>query len=171
MSSLSADMRSRLGLTDDADETAALAAIDALKAQAEKPAEPSPELVAASAAKDVENAELRKEVTVLASQMQQVTAELAAAKAEKAATVKASVLDDAQRQGKFAPAQRAQWETDYDDAPAAVARILASIAPGTAVPVQPAGYTGTGDEAAQDVDAEYAALTAGIDGRYATNEA
>jgi hypothetical protein len=147
VSTLSADVRSRLGLPDDADEAAALAAIDALKAQAEKPAEPSPELVAASAAKDHENEQLRAEVKVLASTMEQVTAELAAAKAKEAAVVKASVLDDAAKQGKFAPADRDRWAEDYDAAPAVVTRVLASIAPGTAVPVAAAGYTGTGDEA------------------------
>lgn len=156
VSTLGADVRSRLGLPDDADDTAILAALDAMKAKADSPPQPDPEQIAASAAKDAENEELRKEVTVLASQMQTVTAELAAAKAEKAATVKASVLDDAQRQGKFAPAQRDQWDKDYDEAPAAVTRILASIAPGTAVPVQPQGYTGTGDEQADgSFDADY----------------
>jgi hypothetical protein len=69
------------------------------------------------------------------------------------------VLDDAQKQGKFAPAAREQWDRDYDEAPAAVTRILASIAAGTAVPVTPSGYTGTGDEAAAgDFDKAYADL-------------
>jgi hypothetical protein len=157
--SLSEEMRSRLGLADDADEAAALAAIDALKSKADTAGAPDPEQVAASAAKDAENAELKAEVKVLASRMEQVTAELAATKAEKAATVKASVLDDAAKQGKFAPADRPQWEKDYDEAPAAVTRILASIAPGTAVPVAAAGYTGTGEETAESFDdAEYARL-------------
>jgi hypothetical protein len=145
--SLSDDMRSRLGLADDADEAAALAAIDALKTKADTVSEPPAELVAASAAAVAERDELQKEVSVLASQMQQVTTELAAVKAKEAATVKASVLDEAQQQGKFPPSQRDQWATDYDAAPAAVTRILASIAPGTAVPVAASGYTGTGDEA------------------------
>jgi hypothetical protein len=156
VSTLSADVRSRLGLTDDADDAAILAALDALRTKADQPTEPSPEQVAAAAASDAEKDELRKEVSVLASQMQTVTAELAATKAEKAATVKASVLDDAARQGKFSPADRAQWEKDYDEAPAAVTRILASIAPGTAVPVAASGYTGTGEEGATEAfDADY----------------
>lgn len=153
------ELRSRLGLADDADEAAIVAAVDALKVKAETPPEPTPDQVAASAANEAEKDELRKEVSVLASRMEQVTAELAATKAEKAATVKASVLDAAQEAGKFTPAERAQWESDYDDSPAAVTRILASIAPGTAVPVVAAGYTGTGEEATESFDdAEYQRL-------------
>ncbi len=168
VSTLSADMRSRLGLPDDADDAAILAALDGLKQQAEKPAEPTPDQVAASAATVQERDELRKEVSVLASQMQQVTTELAAAKAKAAADVKASVLDEAQKLGKFAPAERGQWDADYDEAPNAVTRVLASIAPGTKVPVQPQGYTGTGDEQADlhgfdDADINAWAKQLGID--------
>lgn len=166
MSTLSADVRSRLGLADDADEAAVLAALDALKVKAETPPEPNPDQVAASAAKAKENDDLRakvaeqqKEVTVLASQVKTMSDELAAEKAAKAATVKASILDEAQKQGKFAPAAREQWEKDYDEAPAAVTRVLASIAAGTAVPVVASGYTGTGDETAESFsDAEYERL-------------
>jgi hypothetical protein len=139
--------RSRLGLTDDADEQAILVALDALKAKADTPAEPTPEMVAASAAvaekAEAEKDELRKEVTVLASQLQQVTAEVAAAKAEKAATIKQQVIQAAADQGKFTPAEREQWEKDYDEAPAAITRILASIAPGFKVPVMASGTTGS----------------------------
>jgi 2'-5' RNA ligase len=155
VSTLSTDVRSRLGLTDEDDDAAVIAALDALKSRADTPPEPTPEQVAASAAKDAENEELRKEVTVLASQMQQVTAELAAAKAKEAAIVKASVLDEAQKQGKFTPAEREQWSKDYDEAPSAITRTLNRIAPGTAVPVLAAGYTGTGDEPVDGLDAEY----------------
>lgn len=167
--SLSEDMRSRLGLADDADEAAALAAIDALKQKADNP-QPDPETVAASAAAVKERDELQKEVAVLASQMQSVTAELAAVKAKEAATIKASVLDAAQAAGKFAPAERKQWESDYDEAPGAVTRILASIAAGTAVPVLASGYTGTGEETG-DVDSEYERLVAQIDGPHAVKGA
>lgn len=172
MSTLSTDVRSRLGLTDTDDDAAILAALDALKAKAETPpaATPDPELVAASAAAAKEAEETRKEVAVLASQLTAVTAELAASKAEKAANTKATVLDTAQQQGKFTPAQREQWATDYDEAPAAVTRILASIAPGTAVPVAASGHTGTGEETLTD-EQEYERLVASIDGPYATKGA
>lgn len=156
VSTLSTDVRSRLGLTDDADDTATLAALDELKSKADAPSAPDPELVAASAATEAERDELRKEVKVLASKMEAVTAELAATKAEKAATVKASVLDAARDEGKFAPADYEQWAKDYDDAPAAVTRILASIAPGTAVPVNVKGHTGSIEAAVTDVDTDLA---------------
>jgi hypothetical protein len=156
MSTLSTDVRSRLGLTDDADDAATLAALDELKAKADTPTAPDPELVAASAATTAERDELRNEVKILASQMAQVTTELAATKAKEAATVKASVLDDAEKSGKFAPTDREQWETNYDEAPGAVTRILASIAPGTAVPVSLSGHAGTGDQVVTDVDTDLA---------------
>lgn len=142
--------RSRLGLADDADQDAVLTAYAAKLTEAEsvKP-EPTPEMVAASAAAaekaekaEQEKNELAKEVQVLASQVKTMSDELAASKAEQAATVKASVLDAAVKDGKIKPADRAQWETDYDEAPAAITRVLASIAPGTAVPVMASGTAG-----------------------------
>ncbi len=154
--SLSDELRSRLGLTDDADEQAMLTAIDELKSKADKTPEPTPEMVAASAAATeaaekakaeataatAEKDELRKEVQVLASQMKVVSDELAASKAAQAATVKAGVFDGAIKEGKIKPADRETWEKDYDEAPAAITRVLASIAPGTAVPVMASGTVG-----------------------------
>ncbi|WBB94196.1 phage protease [Verrucosispora sp. WMMC514] len=141
VSTLSTDVRSRLGLAEDADDAAVLAALDAVRTKAD--AAPNPEQVAASAAAEQE---LRKEVEVLASTVKDVTAKLATVEAEKAATVKASVLDDAVRQGKIKPADRDQWATDYDEAPNAITRVLASIAPQTAVPTVLAGHAGSGDD-------------------------
>lgn len=144
--------RSRLGLADDADESAITAAIDALKTKADTPAERTPEMVAASAAAESEKDELRKEVTVLASQVQTMSARLAEKEAATAATVKASVLDEAQRAGKFAPAEREQWNTDYDQAPGAVTRVLAAIAVGAAVPVAASGTVGSPEPAGSDAE-------------------
>lgn len=152
--------RSRLGLDDTADEAAITAAIDALKAKVDTPVEPTPEMVAASAATEAEKGELRKEVQVLASRMEQVTAELAATKAKEAATVKASVFDGAVKNGQIKPADREQWEKDYDEAPAAVTRVLASIAVGSAVPVMASGIAGSPEPA---VDDEFEAMVARID--------
>ncbi len=162
VSTLSADVRSRLGLTDDADDTAVLAAFDALKAKAEAGPQPDPErdaaIKAATAAK-AENAELRKEVDLLNTRMEQVTGELASAKAERAAATKKAVLDEAQSLGKFKADERPQWDADYDEAPAAVTRMLARIAAESAVPMAPIGQTG-GDETGADVEADklYAAV-------------
>lgn len=168
-------IRSRLGLPDDADEQTILSAVDALQAKADTPADPTPEMVAASAAAEQEKDELRKEVTVLASQLQQVTAEVAAAKAEKVATVKASVIQAAADAGKFTPAEREQWEKDYDEAPAAITRILASIAPGFKVPVAASGTAGD-PEPALNLNLDDDALTEAFFGpgaaaRFKTQEA
>jgi 2'-5' RNA ligase len=166
VSDLSA-FRSRLGLDETADEQAILSALDALKTKADTPAEPSPEMVAASAAAveqakaaEAEKDELRKEVQILASQMKTVSDELAATKAEKAATVKASVFEAAIKDGKIKPADRETWEKDYDEAPAAVTRVLASIAVGTAVPVKAGGTIGDPEP---NVDDDFEALIARID--------
>ncbi|WP_213004870.1 phage protease [Paractinoplanes toevensis] len=165
-------IRSRLGLDDTADEQAILSALDELKAKADTPItpEPTPEMVAASAAAvekaelaEAEKDELRKEVTVLASQVQTMSAKLAATEAEKAATVKASVIGEAARLGKFTPAEREQWETDYDEAPGAITRVLASIAPGTAVPVMASGTAGT-PEPVDGTDDDWDAIVARLDG-------
>ena len=162
------DIARGLGLDEDADSVAVLAAVDALKVKAETPAEPEPdpEKEAAVAAQAKENQELRAEVGLLTKSVESITAELSATKAEKAAAEKARILDEAQAAGKFATADRAQWETDYDEAPGAVARMLDRIAAGTAVPVSAAGHTGAGEDFAS-IDAEYEAMTARLDGPYA----
>jgi 2'-5' RNA ligase len=135
-------LRSRLGLDDTADMDAALAAVDALKAKADTPT-PTPEMVAASAAAEAEKSELQTTVSKLEERMTAISAELSAAKSAQAATVKASVFDAAVKDGKLKPADREQWEADYDEAPGAITRVLASIAPGTAVPVMASGTTGS----------------------------
>ncbi len=146
VSTLSADVRSRLGLTDDADDAAVVAALDALKTKAEQPTEPNPEQVAASAsARD----EMKAEITRLST-------ELASIKASSAADAKKAFFDAVVNEGRIAPADREGWEARFDRAPDVIREVLASIAPNTAVPVQAAGYTGTGDEGAVDkIDAEY----------------
>lgn len=151
---LSADVRQRLGLADDADSDAVNAAVAAALDKADAAVSES-EKVAASAAATTE---LEQQVSLLTGQVEAMSTELAAAKAEKAATVKASVLNDALRQGKIAPAEREQWETDYDAAPTAVTRVLASIAPGTRVPVEAAGHSADPEGAEGDDDREFARL-------------
>jgi hypothetical protein len=149
-------LRSRLGLDDTADLDAITAAVDELKTKADTPTptpppvDPNPELVKASAEAAERTAELEKTVEKLGEQLGAISAELAAAKQEKADTVKASVLGEAKRLGKFTPADEQRWSDDYDEAPAVTTRILASIAPGTAVPVQAAGVTGPAEPTVND---------------------
>jgi hypothetical protein len=131
-------VRSRLGLPDDADEAAVLAKLDELKSKAETPppaTEPDPQAVAASAQRE-------EQFAAAIGQIQTLSAELAAVKAEKAAEKKASFFAAAVGQGKIAPADRASWETRYDQAPDLVTEIIGAMAAGTAVPVAAAGYTG-----------------------------
>lgn len=162
MSTDLSEHRSRLGLDDTADAEAMLAAYADRLTKAETPVEPTPEMVAASAAVEAEKTELRKEVEVLASQVQTMSSKLAEAEASKAATVKASVFDAAVKDGKIKPAERETWERDYDEAPAAVTRVLASIAVGSAVPVMASGVAGSPDPLVGDD--EWDSLTALLDG-------
>ncbi len=146
------DLRSRLGLPDDADQDAVNAAVlasldgQANRTEPDPQPEPDPEPVSepalVGASTPAADPALAAEVALLKEQMTTMSAELAATKKEKAAAVKASVLDEAQRLGKFAPAQRGAWEANYDKAPDVCASVLASIAAGTAVPVMASWVTG-----------------------------
>ncbi|WP_250029785.1 phage protease [Paractinoplanes maris] len=156
-------LRSRLGLDDTADVDAITAAVEALKTKAETPAAPTPEMVAASAAAVAERDELQTTVTKLSERLDAISTELAETKKRENDTVKASVLDAAAKEGKFKPAEREQWEADYDAAPTAITRVLASIAPGTAVPVMASGTVGSAEPTGGSDD-EWDALTALLDG-------
>ncbi|WP_433460705.1 phage protease [Micromonospora sp. CA-248212] len=145
VSTLSTDVRSRLGLADDADDNAVLAALVELKSKADQ--QPSAEQVAASAAARDE----------MKTEIERLSGELAKIHASAAADAKTALFDAAVRAGKLKPAERDGWEARYDRAPEVITEILASIAPNTAVPVAASGYTG--DTEAQGVDpfdADYA---------------
>ena len=139
--SLAIEVRQRLGLPDDADDQTVLAMLDDLVGQAAQSVEAA-----------AQNQDLATQVRLLEEQVQQLSAQIAEANAEKAAQIKASVLDEAQREGKFAPADRSKWESYYDQAPEVVTRVLASIAPGTAVPVTVHGSVGNPADTDTDED-------------------
>jgi ATP-dependent protease ClpP protease subunit len=162
------EVRSRLGLDDNADENAILVALDELKSKADTPAAPvtDPAVEAEVEAAKAENADLRKEVELVSARMEALAGELAATKAEKAAEAKATFLDSAQKQGKFKPSDRAQWEIDYDAAPEAVTRMLNRIEPGTAVPVNVVGETGSAEPNSDDMTT-FEADMARLDGPFA----
>jgi hypothetical protein len=182
-------LREALGIDENADEAAALAAIEGLKTPAETSTpttqEPAPvEPVAIPAAENVPSGgtTVPARESIAASAVEAlVAAKVAAAlapiqashavyeskiadlsgwKAERLAqevvTTKTSVINAAAQQGKFAPAERATWEAEYDKAPDTVTRILASMKPGTAVPVTASGYAGDGTETASEVDSIFA---------------
>ncbi len=159
------EFRSRLGLDDDADEAAILAALD----ERLNPSEPAPttttapavvaepvpaEPVAAPAVQPAAKAD-----NPFADELARVSAELAEIRAEKAAVVKAQVLDGAVKAGKIKPADKAGWSARYDKAPEVITEVLASIADGTEVPTSATGYTGDNESAGPDlIDVEYERL-------------
>ncbi|MFJ8690291.1 phage protease [Micromonospora wenchangensis] len=147
VSTLSTDVRSRLGLTEDADDTAILAALDALKTKADQ--QPTPEQVAASAAATEE----------MKNEIGRLSGELAAIRAAAATTAKADLFERVTREGRIKPAERKSWEDRYDKAPEVITEILASIKPNTEVPVAASGYTGDAEKSGPDaLDVEYARL-------------
>jgi hypothetical protein len=83
------------------------------------------------------------------AQITGLSTELAQRKADEALAVKTQILASALADGKIAPAEREQWEKDYDEAPSVTTRILASLKPGTAFPISASGYAGD-DAKAQD---------------------
>lgn len=147
------EIRSRLGLADDANPDAILAAVDALKTKADAPT-PNTKQVAAAA--EAARGEMRTEI-------QRLSGELATIKAAAAADVKKALFDSAVQTGRLKPADRQGWEDRYDKAPDVIADILASIAPNTEVPVAASGYTGQADPVG-DLDAEWEQNMARLDG-------
>lgn len=161
VSTLSENICSRLGLADDADDTAILEAFDRLKAQADKPAEPTPDALAASQAATEATAKAEAAQAEMKAEIARLSGELTEIKAEKAADAKTALFAAAIKDGKIKPADRESWEARYDKAPDVIADILASIAPGTAVPVKAAGEIGDPEP---DIDDEFEAMLARIDG-------
>ncbi len=159
--------RSRLGLSDDAEMDAVLEAYAAKLTEAEtKTPEPTPEMVAASAAA-VKTAE---ELAVRASkaedaqagmreELTKVRSELDTIKASAAQTVKASAFDRWSSTGRLKPADRETWEQRYDRDPEMVTEILDGRGEGSEVPVMASGVTGPAEPTGTDtIDAEYERL-------------
>ncbi len=145
--SLSDNMRSRLGLADDADETAALAAIDALKTAAEKTPEPTPEMVAASAAATEKADKAEQAQALMREELTKVRDELNTIKASAAQTVKASAFSGWLATGRLKPADRETWEARYDRDPEMVTEILSGRGENSEVPVMASGTTGAPESA------------------------
>lgn len=170
-STLTSDLRSRLGLTEDADEAAVLAALDQrLKAgqpdpTPETPVEPAPSEPTPSdpAPEPVEPQKVLVNAAagdLMREQLETVSRELAQIKASRAADEKRAFFDAEVFRGAITPADRPNWEGRYDKAPDVVREILAATASGAAVPVAASGYTGSSDTSG--VDAEYASLEASL---------
>lgn len=174
------DIRSRLGLPDDADDAAVLAALDermqpaappdptpepgavappAVPAQAPTPEsapEPVKELVAASAkpaepAQPVTASVSKGDFDAALAEIGRLSKELATIHTRAQADEKAAFFDGAVRAGRLAPAERKDWETRYDRSPDLVREIVTAKAAGSAVPVGgPVGYAAGEPEAPEE---------------------
>lgn len=172
MSTLTSDVRSRLGLADDATDEDVLAAIDTLQtppaadpvvasavdaegedggAGDDEASTDAPQ-AAPAAAEPVAVASINDEAM---AEIKRLSAELAAIKAKESAGVKKALFDDAVKAGKITPAERKSWETRYDKAPEVITDVISAMAPGVAVPVDSAGYTGSADTTTDAQNAEF----------------
>lgn len=147
-------LRERLGLAEDADEDAILAAVDALRetkpadgehnegdASEEQPATPAlPEGV-----RMIDEAQLLE--------LQEQAREGVAARAQQRNEARDRALDDAVKAGKFPPARRDHWAKLYDADPEGAKTTLASLEAGL-VPLVDAGAPG-GEETTESFDAEF----------------
>lgn len=143
-------LRERLGLADDADDDAILAAVDALRetdtAEDEDTTEDAPAPPALP-----EGVRMIDEAKLL--ELQQQAAEGVAARAQQLTESRDRALDDAVRAGKFPPARRDHWAKYYDADPDGAKQALASLAAGL-VPLVDAGAPG-GEETTESLDAEF----------------
>jgi hypothetical protein len=153
------EFRSRLGLPDDADEAAVLAAIDDLRQTATTTTEP------VAAAEDVDErvkaatTQWREEARRLSEQLAEVRAAQAKDVERRAADNKRLFFDGVVATGRLKPAEREEWEGRYDRAPEVTQEILSARAAGSEVPVTPVGQSGN-TELAGDADAEFDRLFA-----------
>ncbi|GAB7053117.1 phage protease [Catenuloplanes indicus] len=162
VSTLHADLRARLGLADDADEQAMLTALDALKSKADSP-QPTPEMVAASAAATDKAEKAEAANQVMKEELAKVRDELNTIKASAAQTVKASFFDGLLATGRLKPADRATWEDRYDRDSEMVTDILGGRGEGSEVPVMASGHTGPAEPDADTLDSEYEQLVSAVD--------
>ncbi|GAB3251015.1 peptidoglycan-binding protein [Kineosporia babensis] len=171
-------MREALGVDEQADEAAILAALEKLKSAAGPPVEtPKDSTVVETpavpavvehqndrsfgqtdrieASGDLEarltakfEAKLAASVGVLektnatlADELAKVTGELATRKQAEAVTKRETLLASAVQQGKITPADKDHYGAIYDTSPEAAEKLLASRAPGSAVPLSAIGHS------------------------------
>jgi hypothetical protein len=154
--SLSA-IRARLGLGDDADEAAVLAALDAKlptgpadSTAPDKPAvTPAPEPVAA-AKPTLPDGVVAIDATTLAELRRGAELGIQAAERQRISD-RDRVIDAAREDGRISPARVEHWVKAWEADPDGTKDTLASLEPGLVVPVVMAGSTGTGEETA-DLD-------------------
>lgn len=172
VSELNAEARQWLGLADDADDDAIVAAVKTRQAEHDALTAKVADLEAAKAAAEAKAAQQEQTSAALTEKVAQLDelvkdqgTELAQIRADKAAATKAAVLDGAQSAGKFAPADREKWSARYDKSADVTTEVLASIPAGSAVPVQPVGHTGPAEpDGTEGSDADWDKFAADLYG-------
>lgn len=148
-------LRERLGLAEDADDEAVLAAVDALRetkpADGEHTDDKVEEEAPAAAPALPEGIVTIDEATL--TQLREQASEGVAARAQQRTESRDRTLDDAIKAGKFPPARRDHWAKLYDADPEGARATLASLEAGL-VPLADQGAPG-GEETTESFDAEF----------------
>jgi hypothetical protein len=144
-------LRERLGLADDADEDAILAAVDALRETDSEATDDKPEDEQPAAPALPEGIVTIDEATL--TQLREQASEGVAARAQQRTEARDRALDDAIKAGKFPPARRDHWVRLYDADPDGAKTTLASLEAGL-VPLADQGAPG-GEETTESFDAEF----------------
>ncbi|MFI1194071.1 phage protease [Micromonospora sp. NPDC020750] len=162
------DVRSRLGLPDDADEAAVSAAVlAAIGGQPTEPTptpepnpvpeptpipdpQPTPEPVAASTTPALPDGVVTIDREALAELRRNATLGAAAHERQRVAD-RDAVIAAAMADGKFAPVRKDHWVKAWEADPEGTKTTLAALEPGLIVPVQAAGTTGPGEPDADEL--------------------
>lgn len=165
--SLSA-IRARLGLGDDADEAAVLAALDAKlpskpsddsTAPDAPAAAPAAAPVAAATKPTLPDGVVAIDATTLAELRRGAELGIQAAERQRVSD-RDRVIEAAREDGRISPARVEHWKKAWEADPDGTRDTLASLEPGLVVPTVMAGSTGDGEEHADTVGTEEAAAWA-----------
>jgi hypothetical protein len=160
--STQSEIRSRLGLPEDADDAAVLAALDARVAPATGPTEPpapdpvnepepaTPELVAAAQRPTLPDGVVTVEASALAELQRNARLGAEAHERQRIAD-RDTYIAAAQQAGKFAPHRRDHWVKSWEADPDGTKATLDGLEPGLVVPVAASGRTGSPDEDANAI--------------------
>ena len=153
------EIRSRLGLADDADETAILAALDT-RLQAEPTHDPDPQLdepapdalpePVAAASPTLPDGVVTIDRATL-DDLRRNAALGAAAHERQRVADRDAVIAAAMADGKFAPARKDHWTKAWEADPEGTRATLASLEPGLVVPLVAAGTAGPAEPEADEL--------------------
>ncbi|GAA2990750.1 hypothetical protein GCM10017559_08520 [Streptosporangium longisporum] len=138
MPALDEGLRTRLGLSADADEATILAAVDEALNERAEPTTPTEPVAAAPAA--LPPGTVAIDETMLA-ELRERAEQGVAARARQLTEDRDRAIEDAIRAGKTPPARREHWQTSWKADPEGTKQLLASLAPGL-VPLADIGEPG-----------------------------